>query len=124
MIYGNVANLGLTPAPGICLRRRCRAGTVARLAGLENGPGRRIHPHTQRVRQDGGRNSLFDVTFNEDHCRIRDRNAVQNFSLLRKIAINLVRRHHASKTSLKGRRKMAAWDNRYKEQVLTGILHA
>lgn len=67
---------------------------------------------------------VLDVTFNEDHCRIRDRNAVQNFSLLRKIAINLVRRHHASKASLKGRRKMAAWDNRYMEQVLTGIFHA
>ena len=67
---------------------------------------------------------VLDVTFNEDHCRIRDRNAVLNFSLLRKIAINLVRRHHASKASLKGRRKMAAWDNRYMEQVLTGIFHA
>jgi predicted transposase YbfD/YdcC len=67
---------------------------------------------------------VLDVTFNEDHCRMRDRNAVQNFSLLRKIAINLVRRHHASKASLKGRRKMAAWDNRYMEQVLTGIFHA
>ncbi|WP_287758096.1 ISAs1 family transposase [Acidiphilium sp.] len=67
---------------------------------------------------------VLDVTFNEDHCRIRDRNAVQNFSLLRKIAINLVRRHQASKASLKGRRKMAAWDNRYMEQVLTGFFHA
>jgi predicted transposase YbfD/YdcC len=67
---------------------------------------------------------VLDVTFNEDHCRIRDRNAAQNFSLLRKIAINLVRRHHASKASLKGRRKMAAWDNQYMEQVLTGIFHA
>ena len=67
---------------------------------------------------------VLDVTFNEDHCRIRDRNAVQNFSLLRKIAINLVRRHQASKVSLKGRRKMAAWDNRYMEQILTGIFHA
>lgn len=67
---------------------------------------------------------VLDVTFNEDQCRIRDRNAVQNFSLLRKIAINLVRRHQKSKASLKGRRKMAAWDNRYMEQVLTGIFHA
>jgi predicted transposase YbfD/YdcC len=67
---------------------------------------------------------VLDVTFQEDHCRIRDRTAVQNFSLLRKIAINLVRRHQTSKASLKGRRLMAAWDNRYMEQVLTGIFHA
>jgi hypothetical protein len=44
--------------------------------------------------------------------------------LLRKIAINLVRRHQTSKASLKGRRLMGAWDNRYMEQVLTGIFHA
>ncbi len=67
---------------------------------------------------------VLDVAFQEDHCRMRDRNAVQNFSLLRKIAINLVRRHQTSKASLKGRRKMAAWDNRSMEQVLTGIFHA
>ena len=36
----------------------------------------------------------------------------------------IVRRHQTSKASLKGRRKMAAWDNRYMEQVLTGIFHA
>jgi predicted transposase YbfD/YdcC len=67
---------------------------------------------------------VLDVTFNEDHYRIRDRKAVQNFALLRKIAINLVRRHQESKASLKGRRKMAAWGNRYMEQVLTGNFHA
>ncbi|MGH9447147.1 MAG: hypothetical protein ACRD3O_15635 [Terriglobia bacterium] len=39
-------------------------------------------------------------------------------------ALPLVRRHHTSKASLKGRRKMAAWDNRYMEQVLTGSFHA
>jgi predicted transposase YbfD/YdcC len=67
---------------------------------------------------------VLDVVFQEDHCRMRDRNAVQNFALLRKIAINLVRRHQTAKASLKGRRLMAAWDNRYMEQVLTGIFHA
>ena len=67
---------------------------------------------------------MLDLTFNEDHCRIRDRKAVQNFALLRKIAINLPRRRQASKDSLKGRQKMAAWDNQYMEQVLTGIFHA
>jgi len=55
---------------------------------------------------------------------MRDRNPVQNFSLLSKIAINLVRRHQTSKASLKGRCLMAAWDNGYMEQVLIGIFHA
>ncbi len=67
---------------------------------------------------------VLDVSFQEDQCRIRDEIGAQNFALLRKIAINLVRRHENSKESLKGRRKMAAWDNRYMEQVLTGFFHA
>lgn len=67
---------------------------------------------------------VLDVTFNEDHCRIRDRNAVQNLSLLRKIAINPLRRHDTSKTSLKVRRKMAGWNNQYMEHVVAGIFHA
>jgi predicted transposase YbfD/YdcC len=88
------------------------------------------HPErlAQAIRQhwqiENGLHWVLDVTFQEDHCRMRDRTAVQNFSLLRKIAINLVRRHQTSKASLKGRRLMAAWDNRYMEQVLTGIFHA
>ncbi len=73
---------------------------------------------------ENGLHWVLDVTFQEDHCRMRERNTVRNFSLLRKIAINLVRRHHTSKASLKGRRKIAAWDNRYMEQVLTGTFHA
>ncbi len=67
---------------------------------------------------------VLDVTFQEDQCRIRDEIGAQNFGLLRKIAIHLVRRQENSKASLKGRRKMAAWDNRYMEQVLTGSFHA
>jgi predicted transposase YbfD/YdcC len=67
---------------------------------------------------------VLDVTFREDQCRIRDCVAAQNIALLRKIAINLVRRHQGSKASLRGRRKMAAWNNHYMEQIITGIFHA
>lgn len=67
---------------------------------------------------------VLNVTFREDHCRVRDRTAARNLALLRKIAVNLVRRHQNAKTSLRGRRKMAAYDNRYMLQILTGNFHA
>jgi predicted transposase YbfD/YdcC len=67
---------------------------------------------------------VLDVTFREDDCRIRDKVAVRNFALLRKIAINLVTRHNNSRVSLKGRRKKAGWNNAYMLQILTGIFHA
>ncbi|MEX3613568.1 MAG: ISAs1 family transposase, partial [Burkholderia gladioli] len=64
---------------------------------------------------------VLDVTFREDDCRVRERTAVRNFALLRKIALNLVRRHQGSRASVRGHRKMAAWDNGYMQQVLSGI---
>lgn len=67
---------------------------------------------------------VLDVTFREDDCRVRERTAARNFALLRKIAINLIRRHENSTHSLRGRRKMAAWDNNYMQQILTGFFHA
>jgi predicted transposase YbfD/YdcC len=83
---------------------------------------------TKAIRQHWSiENSLhwvLEVTFREDDCRVRDRIAVRNFALLRKIAINLVRRHNGSRNSLRARRKIAAWNNQYMRQILTGIFHA
>jgi hypothetical protein len=67
---------------------------------------------------------VLDVTFREDECRVRERTAVRNFALLRKIALNLIRRHRASRDSLRGRRKMAAWNDEYMRQILTGFFRA
>jgi predicted transposase YbfD/YdcC len=80
------------------------------------------------IRQHWGiENSLhwvLDVTFREDECRVRERTSARNLALLRKIAINLVRCHQNSRASLRARRKMAGWDNRYMEQVLARKFHA
>ena len=67
---------------------------------------------------------VLDVTFREDECRVRDRTAAQNFAMLRKIALNLIKQDSTAKTSLKARRKKAAWDNKYMTQVITGEFHA
>ena len=61
---------------------------------------------------------VLDVTFREDDSRVRDPTAVRNFALLRKIAINLVSQDHSAKTSIRGKRKKAAWDNDYMLQLL------
>ena len=57
---------------------------------------------------ENGLHWVLDVAFQEDHCRMRDRNVVQNFSLLRKIAINLVRRP----SDLKGQPQGASQNGR------------
>lgn len=56
---------------------------------------------------------VLDVTFNEDASTVRTDNAPENISLLRKIALNLLRIHRedsTAKTSLKLLRKRIAWN--------------
>lgn len=67
---------------------------------------------------------VLDVTFREDDSRVRETNAVSNFALLRKIALNLIGQHRSSTDSIRGRRKIAAWNDDYMTQVLTGLFHA
>ena len=61
---------------------------------------------------------VLDVTFREDESRVHDRIAARNLSVLRKIALNLISRDQASKTSKRGRRKQDAWNDNYMLQLL------
>jgi predicted transposase YbfD/YdcC len=60
---------------------------------------------------------VLDMTFNEDYQRKRTKNAAQNFALINKIALNLLKKDY-SKGSLKAKRKKAGWD----DDFLLGIL--
>jgi predicted transposase YbfD/YdcC len=67
---------------------------------------------------------VLDLTFREDDSRVRDRTAARNLALLRKIALNLIARDRRSRASLRGRRKMAAWNDDYMLQIIAGRTHA
>lgn len=60
---------------------------------------------------------VLDVVFREDDSRLRERNAVSNWAVLRKMALNLLGRD-TQKISLKAKRKKAAWNNDYMAQLL------
>ncbi len=60
----------------------------------------------------------LDVTFNEDGSRVRSGNGAENFSVLRRMALNLLKAEKSTKRSLAGKRKDAAWDNDYLLKVL------
>lgn len=68
------------------------------------------------IRQHWGiENSLhwvLDMSFNEDYSRIRKGNAPQIMSIIRHVAINLLQRYKSKRQSIKGLRKMCAWDNK------------
>ena len=67
---------------------------------------------------------VLDVTFREDDSRVRDRTAARNLALLRKIALNLIARDRRGRASLRGRRKMAAWNDDYMLRIIAGQGHA
>lgn len=64
---------------------------------------------------------VLDVTFNEDKSRIRKDKAAENFSMLRKIAISLLKNAENKLKSIKGRRKLAGWDDRFFLNVVFGV---
>jgi len=60
---------------------------------------------------------VLDVTFNEDQSRTRKRRMADNLSWLRRFAISLLQRHPA-KSSIKGKSRIAGWNNDFLMQVL------
>jgi predicted transposase YbfD/YdcC len=62
---------------------------------------------------------VLDVSFAEDASRIRKDKGAQTFSVLRHMALNLLRRESQHKRGIKARRKRAGWDRDYLLQVLT-----
>jgi predicted transposase YbfD/YdcC len=60
----------------------------------------------------------LDVAFREDDSRKRKGNASQNYSIILKIALNLLKNEKSKKLSVKSKRLRAAWDNQYLLKVL------
>ena len=68
---------------------------------------------------ENGLHWVLDVSFNEDACRIRKERGAQTFSVLRHIALNLLKQETQHKRGIKAKRKRAGWDRDYLWQVLT-----
>lgn len=60
----------------------------------------------------------LDVTFGEDQSTVRIKQAAQNFALLRRLAMNMLRKETSVKKSLNMKRHLAAWKPEYLELVL------
>lgn len=74
-----------------------------------------MHPHWGI---ENGLHWCLDVTFGEDASQIRLRNAAQNFSFLRRLALNLFRTDKSRSISLPRKIKTAAYNP---EHLLTAL---
>jgi predicted transposase YbfD/YdcC len=61
----------------------------------------------------------LDVSFNEDYNRLRSGNAAENFALINKIALNLLKNEKSIRLGVKNKRLKAGWDDAYMMKVLT-----
>jgi predicted transposase YbfD/YdcC len=61
---------------------------------------------------------VLDVDFDEDLCRKRAGHAAENFSVLQRIALNILKQDKHSKRSIKGKRLHAAWNCSYLLKLL------
>jgi predicted transposase YbfD/YdcC len=65
----------------------------------------------------------LDVSFKEDLSRVRIGHASQNLSIIRRVALNLLKQEKTSKVGITARRKRAGWDNKYLLKVLMADSH-
>lgn len=67
---------------------------------------------------ENGLHWVLDMNFGEDRSRVRERTAAHNLAVLRRIALDLLRAAASLKASVKGKRKVAAWDDAFMAKLL------
>jgi predicted transposase YbfD/YdcC len=61
---------------------------------------------------------VLDIAFREDESRVRQGHADQNFALLRRLALNLLRQDPSATMGTKAKRLKAGWDDAYLLKIL------
>ena len=69
---------------------------------------------------ENGLHWSLDDSFDEDRCRARTGYGAENFSRLRRLALNLLRSDRTVKVDIKGKRLRAGWDHDYLLKVPAG----
>ena len=64
----------------------------------------------------------LDVSFREDDSRIRERQAAENFTVLRHIALARLKNEKTLKRGIKTKRLKAGWDEKYRAKLLFDVL--
>lgn len=88
---------------------------ITSLAALANVVGPMIRAHWAI---ENSLHWVMDMVFRDDECRVRTQHAPANFTTIKHLALNLLRRA-PGKDSLRLRRKVAAWDDQFLADVIS-----
>lgn len=64
------------------------------------------------------RHWVLDVAFDEDRCRVPTGHVTENFAILRRCALSLLRREPSARIGIKAQRLKARWDDAYLAHIL------
>ena len=83
---------------------------------------RRIAPHLrEHWGVENGLHWTLDVTFAEDNSRIRKGNGAEVAGVFRRMALSILQRDTTLKSSIRGKRLQAGWNEEVLERILSGI---
>jgi predicted transposase YbfD/YdcC len=63
---------------------------------------------------------LLDVAFHEDESRVRQGDGAENFAVLRRLALHLLKQETTTRIGIKGKRLKAGWSDAYLLKILLG----
>ena len=67
---------------------------------------------------ENGLHWTLDVAYGEEQARMREGNSAENFSILRRITLNLLKPDKTVKVGIKNKRLKAGWDDAYRAKIL------
>ena len=102
-----------------CIDNQVSTQTAYYISSLDNDAGHILSCSRDHWAVENSLHWVLDVTFAEDDSRIRLGNAPQNFAVLRRIALNLLKQETSVKRSVRAKRMRAALDEDYLLKVLS-----
>jgi predicted transposase YbfD/YdcC len=90
------------------------------ISSLENNAERILQAKRSYWGIENGLHWVLDLAFNEDRSRVRKDHAPENLSLMRQMAVNLLKQEQSIKVGIKAKRMKCGWDTDYLLKVLAG----
>ena len=85
----------------------------------------KVKPFARAVRGHWGIETTLhwslDVTFSEDHSRVRKDRGPENLGMLRRLAVSVLQQDTSSKASLRSKRLIAGWDDTFLLKLLAAF---